>query len=330
MGTWYRLKDPSDVRLLSALVALVALLLGHPLPAEQPLRIGTNIWPGYEPLYLAAEREDWAGRLDARLVEYPSATEVLRAFRNEALEGAALTLDEVLVLREAELPLKVVLVLDISAGGDVILARAGPERLEDLRGHRIGVESGALGAYVLTRALEMHGLGLDDVHIVHLDISQQERAYLRGEIDAVVTFDPVRRRLLATGARELFTSNEIPGEIVDVLVIHERVWQSERHRLAEIVAGWFRALRHVAEQPVLAANFIARRLQVPPDEVLESYAGMRLPGVAENARLLDGELAITLERLQRTLVRERLLRQVQDNSQLLDAGLLPDTEHASL
>jgi NitT/TauT family transport system substrate-binding protein len=318
------------VRPLPALVALVALLIGTPLLAGQPLRIGTNIWPGYEPLYLAADREDWEGRLDVRLVEYPSASEVLRAFRNEALEGAALTLDEVLVLREAGLPLKVVLVLDISAGGDVILAREGLERLEDLRGQRVGVESGALGAYVLTRALEMHGLALDDVHIVHLDISQQERAYLRGQIDAVVTFDPVRSRLLATGAQELFTSNEIPGEIVDVLVIHERVWNAESERLGEIVAGWFRALAHMTEQPVLAANFIARRLQVPPDKVLDSYAGMRLPGVAENARLLDGELALTIERLQKTLVRERLLRQIQDTSQLLDAGLLPDTENASL
>lgn len=59
-----------------------------------PLRIGTLVWPGYEPLYLARER----GYLDpksVRLVEYPSNSEVTRAFRNRAIEAAALTFDEV-------------------------------------------------------------------------------------------------------------------------------------------------------------------------------------------------------------------------------------------
>ncbi|MGB5468727.1 MAG: nitrate/sulfonate/bicarbonate ABC transporter, partial [Sedimenticolaceae bacterium] len=76
------------------LLAVAALLLPAIGQAAQPLRIGTNVWPGYEPLYLAAERENWKSKLDIRMVEYPSATEVIRAFRNRALEGAALTLDE--------------------------------------------------------------------------------------------------------------------------------------------------------------------------------------------------------------------------------------------
>ncbi len=42
---------------------------------EPPLRIGTNVWIGSEPLYLARE----LGKLDpavVQLVEYPSASEV--------------------------------------------------------------------------------------------------------------------------------------------------------------------------------------------------------------------------------------------------------------
>ena len=85
-------------RLLSALAcaALLMPLLGCSGP-EPALRIGTNVWIGSEPLYLARE----LGRLDpaaVQLVEYPSASEVLRAYRNEAIDGMVISLDELFSL----------------------------------------------------------------------------------------------------------------------------------------------------------------------------------------------------------------------------------------
>ena len=75
------------IALLLWLVASVALC-GCMRDAEAPLRIGTNVWIGSEPLYLARD----LGRLHPKavqLVEYPSASEVLRAFRNQAIDGMA-------------------------------------------------------------------------------------------------------------------------------------------------------------------------------------------------------------------------------------------------
>ena len=66
--------------------ALLLALAGCTREPEAVLRIGTNVWIGSEPLYLARE----LGRLDPKavqLVEYPSASEVLRAFRNQAIDG---------------------------------------------------------------------------------------------------------------------------------------------------------------------------------------------------------------------------------------------------
>jgi NitT/TauT family transport system substrate-binding protein len=309
--------------MLCLLLYVVALLAPASAQADRQLRIGTNIWPGYEPLYLAAEREGWRDELGVRLVEYPSATEVIRAFRNRAIEAAALTLDEVLTLREANIPLKVITVLDVSAGGDVILARADIGDFSGLSGRRVGVESSALGAYVLTRALELHGMPLDELEIVHLDVSAHERAFKSGRVDAVVTFEPVRTKLLNAGARELFSSREIPREVVDVLVVHAGLLRGERARLQAIVAGWFRALDYKRENPLDAAHFTARRLKMTPEEVIKSYAGMELPGPAENREMLGGGLDRTLERLQQTLIRERLLYRPVAIDDLLEDGLIP-------
>src|SRR5690554_1162347 len=149
------------------LLLLPAWVLAGCLSApEEPLRLGTNVWPGYEPLYLAREQGDLSAGQVA-LVELLSASEVMRAYRNGAIDAAALTLDEVISLRAAGLRPVVVQVTNISAGADVILVRQNVERMQDLRGKRVGVEATALGMYMLTRALALNGMTLEDVHIVH-------------------------------------------------------------------------------------------------------------------------------------------------------------------
>lgn len=80
-----------------ALLALSALTSCGP-EQTAPLRIGTNTWLGYEPLYLAREK----GYIDAgavKLIEFTSNSESISAFRNNAIEAACLTFDEALAVR---------------------------------------------------------------------------------------------------------------------------------------------------------------------------------------------------------------------------------------
>ena len=83
--------------IVGAVMALAALA-GCEKPADVPVAIGTNIWPGYEPGYIAKDNKLY-GVTDVSLRQFPSATEVLRAFRNQSVDVAALTLDEALMLR---------------------------------------------------------------------------------------------------------------------------------------------------------------------------------------------------------------------------------------
>lgn len=309
--------------LILILISLFCLISCGSEPPTR-LRLGTNIWPGYEPLYLAQA----IGELPkerVRLVEYPSASEVIRAFRNNALEAASLTLDEALLLRQADIPVKVILVHDISDGGDVIMARAGIDGVAGLKGRRVGVESSALGAYVITRALENHGLSVADVKIEHLDVNAHEQAYLKGEVDAVVTFEPVRTKLMNAGASEIFTSREMPGEIVDVLVVRESVLAAQADTLRLLVDAWFEALDYFRAQPQEAAKIMAKRQNISPGEVLASYEGLNLPNRAENIRLLgagEGGLHTTLVRLSKVLRDNQLLRKDIKVRELTSAELL--------
>ena len=184
-----------------------AAACASPRPA---LRIGTNVWIGSEPLYLARE----LGKLDpatVQLVEYPSASEVLRAFRNQAIDGMVISLDELFGLAVDGLQPRIILVVDVSHGADVVVGRRGMRTMRDLKGKSVAVESGALGAFVLSRALALNGMQASDVNVVHLESNEQPSAFEKGQVDGAVTFDPYRAQFLQAGATTLFDSTQIPG-----------------------------------------------------------------------------------------------------------------------
>lgn len=289
-----------------------------------PLRIGANLWPGYASLRLA----ELSGGLDvelARVLDFPNSSMVLTAFRNGLIDAAALTLDEVLLLAANGQALRIVLVFDFSNGADVIIARAGLNSLADLQGRRIGVETEALGAYLVGRALDRVGLGLDRVEIVSLPLDHHETAFVAAEVDALVTFEPVRSRLLARGGRQLFSSAEIPGEIVDVLIVREGLLQERRRDLQSVVAAHFAGRAKALADPVAAAHLLGARAGAEPDDFGVALSLMHLPDAAENRRLLgDGpdSLVAALIRMQHAMLARGLIGAPLDPAGLLDPNLV--------
>jgi len=166
--------------------------------ADNPgaLRVGTNLWVGYEPLYLARAIGALPGD-QVRLVELPATSDVIHALRGHTLEAAALTLDEVLSQVASGVDLRVVLVLDESNGGDVVIGHPGMRGLYDLKGRRIGYENTAVGALMLDAALRAGHLTPADVTLVPVTPDRHVAAFTTGDVDAVVTFEPARSELLA-------------------------------------------------------------------------------------------------------------------------------------
>jgi NitT/TauT family transport system substrate-binding protein len=167
-----------------------------PLP---PLRLGAIPFAGYSFLFLAEE----LGLLDGhqvQLKELRSTTDVMRALATGRLEAAALTLDEVLTGLQGGLQLKVVAVLDQSAGADAVMARPGLHHPADARGRRVAVESSAVGALMLAAFLDVAGLAPSDVEQVRVALPDSAEAFRNGRADLVVTAEPWASQLEAEGA----------------------------------------------------------------------------------------------------------------------------------
>jgi NitT/TauT family transport system substrate-binding protein len=270
--------------LAAAYLVLTSTLLGCAAPVE-PLRVGANIWPGYEPFFLA-RHQGYFDDTEIHLISFSSAVEVVRAYRNGLIDVAAVTGDEALAICETQPDQRVVLVCDFSNGADVLLAKPEFESIESLRGKRIGVETGALGAYVLAEALEKGGLRPEDVEVVPTPLLSHVSAFSAGKIDAVITFEPQRSTLMNAGARKIFDSSEIPYQIVDLLLTRRALAPEKQQQLALLVRGWFRALAYMQAQPDVAAAIMAVREDCPPEQFLASLKLIEFPSREDNLRLL--------------------------------------------
>jgi NitT/TauT family transport system substrate-binding protein len=309
-----------------AWLVLSLALSGCMREPETALRIGTNVWIGSEPLYLARE----LGRLDpaaVQLVEYPSASEVLRAFRNQAIDGMVISLDELFGLAVDGFQPRIILVVDVSHGADVVVGRRGMRSMSDLKGKSVAVESSALGAFVLSRALAVNGMQASDVNVVHLESNEQTSAFEKGQVDGAVTFDPYRAQFLQAGARTLFDSAQIPGEIVDLLAVRASAVDKEPKAIQTLLAGWFDAIDYMDRNPKDAARQMGIRQQTSGEQFLAAQKGLHVPSRDENLRMLGGatpELAVTGRRLMSLMVEAKLLRAQLDIEGLLAPGPLAD------
>ncbi|BCG64993.1 MAG: NitT/TauT family transport system substrate-binding protein [Methyloprofundus sp.] len=307
------------------LLGLLFLNGCEPTP-QSVLKIGTNLWVGYESLYLAQDLGYFDDK-SIKLIEMPSATEVSHAFRNRALDAVALTLDEALVLIQYEPDLRVILVMDVSAGADALLAKPTIPSLTELKGKRIGVENSAVGAILLDGALQAAKLSINDVKFQSIMANEHESAYKKGLIDAIVTFEPHKSILISQGAITLFDSTQIPGRIVDVLVTRQSVIEQHKDTLKIIVAAHFKALEYLDQNTVDATLRIAPRLAVQSNEVMNQFEGITLPGVLENHNYLSVEshiLSTSVEELTSLMTDKQLLFKPIDTSKLINGSLLPE------
>lgn len=255
-------------RLLVLFISLL-VLNGCTQQVEQPVTIGINPWPGYEFLYLA-EKKGFFKEVGAniKISQLSSLANAQRAYVNGHIDGLASTIIETV---QAEVlggsPLKIILVPDYSNGGDVILAHKSVKDIAGLKGKTVGCEVSSLGIYVLQRALVKHSLSLSDIKIVNIEQSDGEQAMLSRKIDAYVSYPPVSIAIAKHKQfKKIFSSADIPKEIIDTISLSVKVLQSHPGIVKKIRKAWQMALDYAEQNPEDANKIMAEREGVTPDE----------------------------------------------------------------
>jgi NitT/TauT family transport system substrate-binding protein len=300
------------IRVHAAAIAAVCVMWlaacgPEPVP---PLRIGTFPGPTSELVFLAQHR-GWLPPSDYRLVEFINDGEVVRAFRNGSIEAAFISLDEVLLLAQSGMDPVILFVTAESRGGDTIIAHADVTSFADLRGRRVAVQVNSVSAYLLRRSLKTAGLAVDDLQIVNLPPDRHRAAFIRRDVDAVVTAEPVRAQILGLGGVELFSSASLPLELMGVTIISGSYLEQHGERASALCAAWRQAESDIATSPNGRA-WVAARMQVTPESLGTMLDVVRLVTRSESDALLGPprpQLMATAARIQSMLLDSGLLTQ---------------------
>jgi NitT/TauT family transport system substrate-binding protein len=314
----------------AAIAALVLAQVACGDPPQPPLAVGLNTWVGYDPLVLARDR-GLCDTKQVKVVELISSAEALRHLRNGLLDAAGLTMDEALRLVDSGFDVRIVALLDTSAGADVVVAAPHITSLQKLRGEHIAVEEATVGTLVLERLLQKAQLRREDVTVLRLDATQHKTALLSDRVAAAVSYAPIDSAIRAQGFRPIFDSRQMPGEIVDVLVVRTEVLRDRPGAVDALMAAWAAGLNVMQLDPSGAATSLAPGADLTTAQYKAVQRGLRFYTPAESLAMLAGDpppLAAQGEAVARLMLDLGLLGQAPNWAALIDTGpalRAPDT-----
>jgi NitT/TauT family transport system substrate-binding protein len=276
--------------LFATISILILSLSGCAKKPEKPIIIAINPWPGYEFLYLAEEKGffEQAG-INIQLIQLDSLSDAQRAYINNHADGIASTLIEAVQVGPlGGKPVSIVMITDYSNGGDVIISQKNIQTIADLKGKKVGAEVSSLGIYVLQRALVQAGMSLNDVTLVNTGQHHGEQAMTELKIDAFVSYPPVSVNLLKhPQLHTLFTSADIPKEIIDTVALSKAVIQQHPKLVSGLHQAWQLALNFYQQYPDEAVNIMAKREGLTPAEFKIALGDLVILDSSEQQALLQ-------------------------------------------
>ena len=296
---------------------------------ENELKIAISPWPGYEALVFAMEK-GFYDDLNVRIIRFATPSESFRALRDNVVDVAAFTADEVLRYAQMKNQPKIFMILDISNGGDAIVARPEIKSLDDLKGKRVSVEPSALGDYVIHRAMDFtNDLTVNDFKISSDEIGKQVELYKAGQIDAFVTYEPFRSQLIKSGAHVIFDSTQIPNEIVDVLVTENETLNNSSEALKKVINGWYKTIEYIKKNKKESMIKMASYEHISADEFEKSYDMLIIPSKVETKEMLNlqnSSFKNSFYKLSELMYKKGSIETHINAVSLLDARLLEENE----
>lgn len=249
------------------------------------MRISANRWIGYEPLFIA-EANHYFDSGAVHLIETPFSLTLEQSLRGGTIDAAALSISRAFTLVADGFDVSIVLVLDWSNGADKILAAPGIDTVADLAGRRVGSEARTVNTYLLLRALQKFGVEPADVTIVPVANEKINAAYAAGTIDAASAFGPEAGQLEQKGARNIFDSSSLPGEIMDVLVVRTAYLKQNPRRVEQMISGWFQAVDYLEN---LQEGELRPLGLLSASEFEEAVDDIKFAGLEENRSFFEAD-----------------------------------------
>ncbi|MEO9803401.1 MAG: putative urea ABC transporter substrate-binding protein [Reichenbachiella sp.] len=266
-----------------ALGALFLLALSIPSQAQKKneFKVGWSIYAGWNPWDYAKQSgilKKWANKYDIKInlvkMDYiPS----IEAYTSGELDACVMTNMDALTIPVASGIASTAIILgDFSNGNDALLVRNNLD-VSGLKGKKVSLVEYSVSHYLLSRALDKNNLKDSDVKVINVSDSDIAPAYVsNSDQEAVVTWNPLVMEIMKTpGVSNIFDSSQIPGEILDMMMMNSKTLESNPQLAKALNGAWFEVMSVMSTRGAKADNALKAMAEAGGSSLTEYKAQLK-------------------------------------------------------
>ncbi len=216
-------------------------------------RIAWSIYVGWMPWGYMEDSgimDRWADKygIDVEIVQINDYIESINQYTAGAFDGVSATnMDTLSIPSGGGVDTTALIVGDYSNGNDAIILK-GEGDLTSLAGLPVNLVELSVSHYLLARGLDSVGLSERDLDgVINTSDADMIAAFAADEVQAVVTWNPLVSAIMEEpGANMLFDSSDIPGEIIDLMVVNTEVLEANPDFGKALVGAWYETMALMA------------------------------------------------------------------------------------
>ncbi len=282
---------------------------------ETKIVLGMSGWTGFAPLTLA----DKAGifkknGLDVEIKMIPQKDRHL-ALAAEAIQCAATTVETHVAWNANGVPIVQIFQMDKSYGADGIAVRGDIAKFSDLKGKTIGVDAPGTAPYFgLAWMLSKNGMSLKDVKTTTLSPQAAAQAFVAGQNDAAMTYEPYLSTVRANPAagKILATTLDYPM-VMDTVGCAPKWLQANAKAAQALTNSYFEALEMIKSDPAKANEIMGAAVKQTGEQFAKSSAYLRWQDKAANQKFFAGELTSFMKEAEKILLEAGVIRKAPEN-----------------
>lgn len=246
-----------------------------PAPAPAPVakvetyRVAWSHYTGWEPwgyMQQAGILDKWAQKngIKIELTLVNDYVESINLYTSGKFDACTMTnMDALTIPAVGGIDSQAVIVGDFSNGNDGIIMKKGAS-VKDLKGKTVNLVELSVSHYLLARALDMNGLSEKDLKVVNTSDADIAALFTSTADGVAVTWNPpLAQALKAPGAKLVFDSSKIPGEIMDLMVVKTAAPDSLKKALT---GAWFETIELMQSGDAKALEWMAQSSGATVDE----------------------------------------------------------------
>lgn len=196
------------------MASAIALAVGSSVAAAEDMTIviGTFGTPLPFQAAAAAGEFDKATGYKIEWRKFGSGAEVIAAMASGDIKISELGSSPLAIGATQGVDYQLFAISNIIGAAESLIARngSGIEKVEDLKGKKVGVPLGSTAHYSLMGAIKNAGLASSDVEVVGMKPDQITAAWEQGQIDAAFIWEPAKGRILKSG-KIIIAANQVEG-----------------------------------------------------------------------------------------------------------------------